>query len=259
MAKRRATSSERKGGLGKSGGPAKLVMVGVAGVVIAIVAFAALSQGAGSTKPSASSESTNPAAIIQQILTPTTPNAYALQTRTTSGDPKVTIVEFGDYQCNSCGIFHKNTQDQVISDLVNTGKAKFMFKDFNINDYVYKPTMGSTMASEAAYCAGDQGKFWAYHDQLYNIQKPEGTEWISESLLKQVASDVGVQNIDQFTSCLDSQKYISAVQTNHSLADQLGLDATPTFVVLADGKQPVKLVGAQPYSSFESVVNSMSS
>jgi protein-disulfide isomerase len=234
-------------------------MIGIAGIVVAIIAFSAFNSGGNTGKPSSNANSQSNLDIIKSILTPTTPEAYALQTRTSSGDPKVTIVEFGDYQCNSCGRFHAYTQNAVISELVNTGKAKFMFKDFNINDYVYKPRMGSTLASQAAYCAADQGKFWAYHDQLYNIQKPEGTEWISESLLKQVASDVGVQNIDQFTQCLESGKYLSDVQNNHTLAEKLGLNATPTFVILADGKTPEIVVGAQPLSAYESVVNSMSS
>src|SRR5205085_10335245 len=131
----------------------------VARLVVAIIAFAAFSSGGASSKPISAASNQSNLDLMKSILSPTTPESYALQTRTTSGDPKVTIVEFGDYQCNSCGRFHKYTKDAVISDLVNSGKAKFMFKDFNINDYVYQPRLGSSLASEAAYCAGDQGKF----------------------------------------------------------------------------------------------------
>jgi len=129
----------------------------------------------------------------------------------------VTIVEFGNYQCNSCGRFHKESKDQVISNLVNTGKAKFMFKDFNINDYVYAPREGSTLASEAAYCAGDQEKFWQYYDELYNKQQKEGIEWISAKALNQFAMNVGVQDINQFSQCLDSHQYRDAVKANYKL------------------------------------------
>jgi protein-disulfide isomerase len=167
-------------------------------------------------------------------------------------------VEFGDYQCNSCTLFYRQTNSAVIANLVDTGKAKLLFKDFTLNDYVLQPTRGSTLAAEAAYCAGDQGKFWQYHDELYNNQKPEGTVWVSEDSLKGFAAVVGL-DLPQFTNCLDSAKYESTVATNNSLVRELSLDATPTFIIVpSDGKtDPVKLVGAYPYASFEAVVNQL--
>lgn len=195
-----------------------------------------------------------PAALIQQVLAPTTPDAYAL-----GSDPysKITIVEFGDYQCNSCDRFHEATKDTLMSEMIDSGTAKFMYKDFNINDLILKPVRGSTLASEAAYCAGEQGKFWQYHDTLFNNQKEEGIQWVSQESLKGFASDVGVADMEGFSTCLESHKYAGKVRENYELAQKLGLNATPTFLIIAEGKQPVKLVGAHPYASFEKVISDL--
>ena len=194
-------------------------------------------------------------AILQMILSPSTSGSGALGDK----DAPITIVEFGDYQCNSCGIFHKETKDAVISNLVTTGKANFLFKDFTLNDNILQPPQGSTLAAEAAYCAGDQGKFWEYHDELYKNQKPEGVVWISQASLKDFAKNVSISDLSAFSQCLDSHQYLTTVNKNNNLVRQLGLDATPTFLIISpsDDKNPVKLVGAYPYSSFEAVVNQM--
>jgi len=193
--------------------------------------------------------------ILQKIIAAPTPGSAPI------GDEKapITIVEFGDYQCNSCTIYYRNTNDEVMSKLVSTGKVKLLFKDFTLNDNVLQPYKGSTLAAEAAYCAGEQGKFWQYHDKLFENQKPEGTVWISEQALKGFANMAGVADIEKFTTCLESHKYKGVVESNNNLVNELRLNATPTFIVIPSStdKAPVRLVGAYPYSSFEAVVNQM--
>ncbi len=200
------------------------------------------------------------AALITQALAPSTTGAAALEnvnSNTSAAGPKVTIIEFGDYQCNSCGRFHRETKDLVVSNPVDTAKAGFLFKDFPINDRIFKPRDGSTLAAEAAYCAGDQGKFWQYHDELYHNQEHEGVEWISIQELKRFASNVGLENMDRFSQCLESHQYRELVRSNYELAQDLGLNATPTFIVVSEGKEPQLIVGAHPYYSFENAVNQM--
>jgi protein-disulfide isomerase len=193
--------------------------------------------------------------VLQKIMAPSTPGSGPLG----NDSAPVKIIEFGDYQCNSCGIFHKETQGAVISNLVSTGKAQLLFKDFTLNDNILQPSMGSTLAAEAAYCAGDQGKFWQYHDELYNNQAREGIVWVSKDALKGFASNVALQDIRAFSDCLDSNKYQSTVEQNNALVQELGINATPTFIILgpAEDSNPVKLVGAYPYQAFDIVVKQM--
>lgn len=93
-------------------------------------------------------------------------NTLSVQTLIENGSPmlgdpnaKITIVEWGDYQCTYCHLFHQNTKDQIIQEYVNTGKVNFVFRDFPLNG------PDSVLAAEAAYCAGDQDEYWQYHDE----------------------------------------------------------------------------------------------
>jgi len=195
------------------------------------------------------------AELIQRIIAPSTHGSGPLG----NVSAPIMIVEFGDYQCNSCGIFHRETKNAVVSNLVDTGKARLLFKDYTLNDYILQPRGGSTLAAEAAYCAGDQGKFWEYHDTLFDNQEREGIVWVSADVLKGFAARVGVSDTEEFSQCLDSHKYESVVKANNDLVRELGINATPTFIVInpSDEKDPVKLVGAYPYSAFDTVVNQM--
>ncbi len=106
----------------------------------------------------------------------------------------ITMVEFGDYQCTFCVKFHNETREQIIKNFVESGKINFIFKDYIVNDI---PTdKGSSMGAEASYCAGEQGKYWDYHSELYNNWKGEGTGWITNDSLKQFAKNIQIPNIE---------------------------------------------------------------
>ena len=68
--------------------------------------------------------------IIKKLTQPVQENASALGDE----DAKITLIEFADYECQECAKFHNETTDQIINDYVNTGKIKFLFKDFTISD-----------------------------------------------------------------------------------------------------------------------------
>jgi protein-disulfide isomerase len=172
-----------------------------------------------------------------------------------SSAAKVTLIEFGDYQCTYCHRFHIDTKGSLLANFVNTGKVKFLFKDFPINDL--PDDRASTLAAEASYCAADQGKYWQYHDELYNNWKGENTGWVTKNSLEQFANNTGVKKIHQFSLCIESGKYAGVVADNFKLAESIGLNATPSFVLLRNGKQPLEIVGAQPYSVFENAINQL--
>jgi protein-disulfide isomerase len=193
--------------------------------------------------------------LIQKLSTLVNSNASALG----SSDAPVTLIEFGDYQCAACYEFHADTNDLILTNLVKTGKVKFLFKDFPILDL---PTdSASTLASEASYCAADQGKYWQYHDKLYNSWQGENTGWITKASLTQFAISIGIKNIKEFSQCLDSGKYAAAVAANFNLAGSIGLTATPSFVLISNNsntqQQLHEIVGAQPYAMFANTVNIM--
>ncbi len=152
------------------------------------------------------------------------------------GDPDapVTIVEFSDFQCPYCRKFYQETLPLIEERYISTGKVRMVYRDFPLGFHEY-----AQKAAEAGECADEQGKFWEYHDRLFQ------TDDLSVDNLKKIAADIGL-DAQQFNSCLDSGKYASEVQKDVSDGRKLGVSGTPTFFI--NGK---KIVGAQPFSVFE--------
>lgn len=156
----------------------------------------------------------------------------------------VNLVEFGDYQCPFCKRFFDQTEPQLISNYVDTGKAKFYFLDF-----VVVGTDSLTLA-QGAWCADEQGKYYEYHDYVYSNQGPENSGWGTPDKVKSFAADLGL-DVQEFSSCLDNKKYESRVQQLTQLATDLGATGTPTLFVGNLQSGYIQITGAQPYSVYE--------
>ena len=185
--------------------------------------------------------------FLNKLLNPVSVNASTL------GDEQanITIVEFADYQCPFCAKFHNETKDSIIENFVDTGKAKFLYKDLIVNDGSDK---ASTLAAAASYCAAEQGMYWEYHDELFKNSKGENTGWVTKDNLKQFANNIRVPDIIKFSECLESRKYNEVVSENDSFARNIGLQSTPSFIFY-NGTTPVAIQGAQPYEAFEQGIN----
>ena len=160
------------------------------------------------------------------------------------GDPSapITILEWGDYQCTFCYKFHQNTLDIINEDFIKTGKVKLVFKDFPLNG------PNSLLAAEASYCAEDQEKYWQYHDELYKNWGGERTGWITRASLNGFAETIDL-DLNEFNDCLDNHAYKDRVITHYQLGKELGIDATPSFLVFNEEKI-IKIRGNQPLDVF---------
>ncbi|MBM3904556.1 MAG: protein-disulfide isomerase [Thaumarchaeota archaeon] len=167
------------------------------------------------------------------------------------GDPNapITIVEFGDYQCFYCNKFFHDTEHQIFDNYIKTGKAKLIFKDFTIIG------PDSVVAAHAAHCADEQGKFWEYHDTLYNNWNGENNGWASSQNQLKFAKQLELDEA-KFTECMNSEKYIAKIQTSSEDAKTLGLTGTPAFFVIGPNSKIVKIPGAQPYDVFANILDS---
>ena len=157
-------------------------------------------------------------------------------------DASITILEWGDYQCTYCYKFHQNTLNIINEEFIKTGKVKIIFKDFPLNG------PDSKLAAEASYCAQDQQKYWEYHDELYKNWGGERTGWITREALTKFAQSTEL-NIEEFNKCLDVHKYQNKVDSIHNFGKEIGIDATPTFLVFNDEKI-IKIRGNQPLEVF---------
>ena len=139
----------------------------------------------------------------------------------------ITILEWGDYQCTFCYKFHENTLNIINDEFIKTGKVKLVFKDFPLNG------PDSLLAAEAAYCSEDQEKYWQYHDELYKNWAGEKTGWITRESLDRFAVTIDL-DLEEFNTCLDEHKYQDRVISLHEFGKEIGIDATPSFLVFND-------------------------
>ena len=163
----------------------------------------------------------------------------------------VIIVEVGDYQCHMCKLWFEETRPLIIENYVETGKANLVFIDM--------PFLGrdSTPASEATYCANDQGKYWEYHTMLFRFQEEIDDGWANASRLQAFALNLGL-DMEQFDKCMITDDHRAQVNANMQMAKkQFGANSTPTFVIVGPTGEAQKIVGAHPYSTFVSVLDPM--
>jgi protein-disulfide isomerase len=152
-------------------------------------------------------------------------------------DATVTIVEFSDYECPFCERFVKETMPQLLEQYGD--KVQFVFKDFPLPMHPNAPK-----GSEAAHCAGDQGKYWEYHDKLFDNRRQMG---IPD--LKRYAQELNLDTSD-FNQCLEGGKYTQKVRDNLQQGRKVQVNGTPTFFI--NGQ---RLVGAQPFEAFKEVID----
>jgi len=163
----------------------------------------------------------------------------------------ITIVEFGDYQCEACYAWFHNTRDTLIDNYIETGKAKLIFVDL--------PFLGrdSPKAAHASYCAEDQEKYWEYHTILYTFQDGHSDSgWADRDRLNSFAFSLDM-NMDEFNECMDSSKYKQRVKANYNDAVKNDANSTPTFIIISQDGKTEKFAGAQSYSVFAATIESM--
>jgi protein-disulfide isomerase len=165
-----------------------------------------------------------------------------------SADAKVTIIEFGDYQCPKCYSWFTKEKPTIESQYITPGKANLVFVDLSFLG------ADSDSAVIASYCADEQGKYWQYHNKLYSSQGGIGSGWASTENLKKFATDLGLDSA-QFNSCLDSGKYSDRIKHNLSVASSAGAQGTPTFLIVGPNGATEKISGPQPASVFSGVID----
>jgi len=170
------------------------------------------------------------------------------------GDPNapVTIIEFSDFQCPFCSRFYSQTLPLLEENYIDTGKIKLVFKDLPLDNL--HPNARTTHI--AAECANEQGKFWEYHDILFEKQ----SQWQNlspsnlDTTITNFAAGLGMQST-AFQACIKSQEIADEVNDDTLDAASYGATGTPTFFIGNEEDGFIKLVGAQPFSAFQRVID----
>jgi protein-disulfide isomerase len=158
-----------------------------------------------------------------------------------SPDAPVTFIEFADFQCPFCKQFQDEAFAQLKSKYIDTGIVKFYFLHF--------PFLGdeSQAAAVAAECARQQGKFWQYHDLLYETQAMENSGAFSGAVLAKLANQGGL-SAAKFAACQKDPKTAAAVTAQFQAGEAAGVQATPSIFIngkLKEGANPITVYEAE--------------
>ncbi|HLE73511.1 MAG TPA: DsbA family protein [Anaerolineales bacterium] len=155
-----------------------------------------------------------------------------------AADAPITIIEFADFQCPYCQRYALETYPQLVADYGD--QIRFVYKDFPISG-IHPEAFPAALAAQ---CALAQDAFWEFHDLLFSGRLGLGRESYLD-----YAGELGL-DVDEFTTCLDEERYADAVQADYNFAVELGISSTPTFII-----NGIALVGAQPYSVFAQIID----
>jgi protein-disulfide isomerase len=185
---------------------------------------------------------------------PSQPVRISLDDDPIRGDPNapITIVEFSDFQCPFCARFHVQTLPALLEEYIDAGKVNLVYRDFPIQS-IHPNALPAAVAAE---CANEQGKYWEYHDTLF--EKQSGWSRLDSnaalSTFSQYATDIDLEQ-EQFDSCLGSGKYLEEVQGDLSDGRDYDITGTPGFFIGNEEIGFVKLNGAQPFESFQRIID----
>ena len=155
-----------------------------------------------------------------------------------SENAPVTMIEFSDFECPFCARFYTDALSQIQTEYIDTGKVKLAYKHLPLP--FHPEAKPAALASE---CAREQGKFWEYHDIIFENQAMLGT-----AKYKEWADQLGLDK-KKFDQCFDSGKYNERIEKDLADAERAGLSGTPAFLI--NGK-PV--VGALPFQEFKTAI-----
>jgi protein-disulfide isomerase len=221
--------------------PIIIVGIGAIAVVVAVVLGSAALRGG-------SSDVVIPSAIAERT---------ALQQGSVLGgeDAPVTIVEYFRFDCPHCADFARQTAPLIEKDFIVDKRVRFEARPLAAEGKILA-------ASEAVECAGDQSRYWDYHDVLFANFDQDGVGAYDSGRLKEYAAKLGLDT-ESFNSCLDSHKYQQTVIDESKAAAQAGLQGTPTFFIGLTKDMKAETVpyagektisGAQSYDAFKTAI-----
>ena len=173
-----------------------------------------------------------------------------MQSANTTGDPDAPVVIeiYSDFGCVFCGDFAQDTQEKIIEEYVANGQVYMIYN--SVGSLLGHPNSITTI--EAAYCAGEQNKFWQYHDILFANQSALFAN-INQKLDKTLIAYAEALEMDTeaFGACIKKNRYNDEIQQDLLDAKAAGISSTPGFLI-----NDLMFIGAKPYNEFQSLIES---
>jgi hypothetical protein len=234
-------TDKKMGKGGQDAGRAWPLFVGLPLILAVAVAAVLLSGGGGSPQPSGQGQPPQPA---EEQLSGggreegSRGGAEVGHPRLGSEDAPVVMVEYGDFQCQFCGKFAREVEPKLVDKYVQDGTLRMEWRDF---PYLGQESLNAALAARAAQ---DQGKFWEYHDLLYENQSGD----FSDERLIELAREARL-DVEEFEAGLEGGEYEPLVRQDFVEGQGRGITGTPTFVINGE-----VLAGLQPVGVFEDAI-----
>ncbi len=168
---------------------------------------------------------------IYQLTRPTSTIDASFPAREMGESSARVVVEvFSDFQCPYCGVFAKTAELRLRAEYIKPGKVLFIFRNYPIVDKFIANGNESHQAALAALCAGEQNKFWEYHDLLFQNQSGENQGNFTDARLESFAAQLDL-DVTRFRSCLEKQTYLNILNADIQRGNTLRISDTPTFYV----------------------------
>lgn len=161
---------------------------------------------------------------------------------------RIGIIEYADFECPACAGFMRKTYGELMAAFVDTGRVRFFFRHFPLPNHEF-----ARPAAIAAHCAGEQGRFWQFYERVFRLQPR-----LDELGLKGNIQKVGV-DLRRWSSCVQNERAVEAVDADFESARGLELRGTPSFligVIDETGKllTTARLRGAQDLPAFRAAI-----
>ena len=218
--------------------------------LVALIGTAVGSLGADSPDPSAGSEAAGSTSGDGAGSGKAPDKTWETLVRRTPDDPMargeldapVVMIAYSEFQCPFCGKFARDTEPELVEKYVEDGTLRIEWRDF--------PYLGpeSRTAAEAGRAAAAQGRFWEFHEAMYEDQLPPNSGKLDTSYVAGIAEDLGL-DVQRFREDMGSKATSQAIERDFAEGQAIGVTGTPAFVI-----NGVPVIGAQPTSVFEDAI-----
>ncbi|MCP4168537.1 MAG: thioredoxin domain-containing protein [Chloroflexi bacterium] len=187
-----------------------------------------------------------PDTVATVTPSPTPDTDFADESVATKGDADapIVIVEFSDYQCPFCQRYFEQTYPALMSEYVDTGKVRYVFKDFPLTN-LHPQAVGASVAAE---CAGQQDAYWQMHDKLFSEQNRWSGQSDDIEAYLAFAGELEL-DVEAFAACQEDEAVLADVSEDFQEGVAAGVTGTPAFFI-----NGTFISGAQPYEVFQQII-----
>ena len=173
---------------------------------------------------------------------------YAGQPAIGDDNAPVKLMEFGDYKCPVCKVFHDTVYPKLKKEYIDTGKVQMYFTNYQ---FIAEDSVTAGMAGEAVYKQSPEA-FWKFYDVIYTHQQDESKNWATPDFLEQlIEKNIPEVDAKKVREDLDNKTYLNEVMEDNKLATQLKVDSVPA--VFINGK---KVENALEYEAIKQMIES---